>query len=29
LISAGGGVFPRTAKSIDVTDEVRVALGID
>ncbi|MGB3735238.1 MAG: NAD-glutamate dehydrogenase [Ilumatobacter sp.] len=29
LISAGGGVHPRTAKSIDLTDQVRVALGID
>ena len=29
LISAGGAVHPRTAKSIDITDEVRAALGID
>lgn len=29
LISAGGGVHPRTAKAIEITDEVRVALGID
>ncbi len=29
LISAGGGVYPRTAKSIELTDEVRTALGID
>ena len=29
LISAGGGVFPRTAKSIVLTDKVRTALGID
>ncbi|MEO5875547.1 MAG: NAD-glutamate dehydrogenase domain-containing protein, partial [Streptosporangiaceae bacterium] len=28
LISAGGGVFPRTAKSIRLTPEVRDALGI-
>jgi glutamate dehydrogenase len=28
LISAGGGVFPRTAKSIPVTEEMRVALGM-
>ena len=28
LISAGGGVFPRTAKSIDVTPEMRKVLGI-
>jgi len=28
LISPGGGVFPRTAKSIRLTDEVRRALGI-
>ncbi|WP_010161006.1 NAD-glutamate dehydrogenase [Sphingomonas sp. PAMC 26617] len=28
LISAGGGVFPRTAKVIALTDEVRTALGI-
>ncbi|GLU49696.1 NAD-glutamate dehydrogenase [Nocardiopsis ansamitocini] len=29
LISAGGGVHPRTAKSIPVTAQVRQALGID
>ncbi|MQY15735.1 NAD-specific glutamate dehydrogenase [Streptomyces sp. RB5] len=29
LISAGGGVFPRTAKSIPVGAKVREALGID
>jgi len=29
LISDGGGVFPRTAKSIAITDEVRAALDID
>jgi glutamate dehydrogenase len=28
LISAGGGVFPRSAKSIDVTDEMAHALGM-
>ena len=28
LISAGGGVWPRTAKSIPVSAEVRSALGI-
>lgn len=28
LISAGGGVFPRSAKSIRITDEVRAALGL-
>ncbi|WP_157250416.1 NAD-glutamate dehydrogenase [Nonomuraea typhae] len=28
LISAGGGVFPRTAKSIPITPQVRQALGI-
>ena len=28
LISAGGGVHLRTAKSIAITDEVRAALGI-
>ncbi|MBB3227298.1 glutamate dehydrogenase [Luteibacter sp. Sphag1AF] len=28
LISAGGGVYPRTAKSIPVSPEVRAALGI-
>ncbi len=28
LISAGGGVFPRSAKAIPVTPEVREALGI-
>ena len=29
LISAGGGVFSRTAKRIDLTDEMRLALGTD
>ena len=29
LISAGGGVFPRTVKSIVISPEVRHALGID
>ncbi|WP_134765244.1 NAD-glutamate dehydrogenase [Nocardioides sp. 1609] len=29
LISAGGGVFPRSAKSIRLTPEIRAALGID
>ena len=28
LISAGGGVFPRTAKSIPVTEPMRAALGL-
>ncbi|MDN4631956.1 NAD-glutamate dehydrogenase [Sphingomonas sp. PsM26] len=28
LISTGGGVFPRTAKVIALTDEVRAALGL-
>ena len=28
LISAGGGVFPRTAKSIELTGEMRAALGV-
>ena len=28
LISAGGGVYPRSAKSIPVSPEVRVALGL-
>nr|WP_235779295.1 NAD-glutamate dehydrogenase [Sinomonas notoginsengisoli] len=28
LISAGGGVYPRTAKWIPVSDEVRAALGL-
>jgi glutamate dehydrogenase len=28
VISAGGGVFPRTAKSIALSDEARAALGI-
>ncbi|TQS44177.1 NAD-glutamate dehydrogenase [Cryptosporangium phraense] len=27
-ISAGGGVFPRTAKAVDVTPEMRAALGL-
>ncbi|MBB1502187.1 NAD-glutamate dehydrogenase [Propioniciclava sp. MC1683] len=29
LISAGGGVFPRTAKTIPVTPQVQEALGLD
>ncbi|PYC66481.1 NAD-glutamate dehydrogenase [Streptomyces tateyamensis] len=29
LISAGGGVFPRTAKSIQLSAQVRAALGIE
>jgi len=29
LISAGGGVFPRTAKSIPVSPEIRAALALD
>ncbi|WP_460515612.1 NAD-glutamate dehydrogenase [Flindersiella endophytica] len=29
LISAGGGVYPRTAKAIAITPEVREALGIE
>ncbi len=29
LISKGGGVHPRSAKSIDLTPEVKAALGID
>jgi glutamate dehydrogenase len=29
LISKGGGVFPRTAKSIELSPEVKAALGID
>ncbi|HEX5096259.1 MAG TPA: NAD-glutamate dehydrogenase domain-containing protein, partial [Acidimicrobiia bacterium] len=29
LISAGGGVYPRTLKSITITPEVRAALGLD
>ncbi|MFI6292964.1 NAD-glutamate dehydrogenase [Nonomuraea sp. NPDC050790] len=28
LISAGGGVFPRTAKSVQLTPQIRQALGI-
>ncbi|MEE1928071.1 NAD-glutamate dehydrogenase [Streptomyces sp. TRM 70351] len=28
-ISAGGGVFPRTAKSVPVSPQVRAALGLD
>jgi glutamate dehydrogenase len=28
LISPGGGVFPRTSKSVAITPEVRVALGL-
>ncbi|HYN92257.1 MAG TPA: NAD-glutamate dehydrogenase [Pilimelia sp.] len=29
LLSAGGGVFPRTAKSVPITPQVRAALGIE
>ena len=29
LISPGGGVFPRSAKSISLSEEARAALGID
>ncbi|HLL67217.1 MAG TPA: NAD-glutamate dehydrogenase [Micromonosporaceae bacterium] len=29
LISAGGGIWPRTAKSIPITSEMRAALGIE
>jgi glutamate dehydrogenase len=29
LISAGGGVWPRTAKSVPVSPQVRAALGLD
>jgi glutamate dehydrogenase len=29
LISEGGGVYPRTAKSIKLSDQIREALGID
>ncbi|WP_127359483.1 NAD-glutamate dehydrogenase [Actinacidiphila soli] len=29
LISAGGGVFPRTAKAITITPQIRKALGIE
>ncbi|MFC7498668.1 NAD-glutamate dehydrogenase [Enterovirga sp. GCM10030262] len=29
LISSGGGVFPRTQKSIPLTPEIRAALGLD
>ncbi|MEY9965738.1 glutamate dehydrogenase [Streptacidiphilus sp. MAP12-16] len=29
LISAGGGIFPRSAKSINITAPMRAALGID
>ncbi len=29
LISAGGGIFPRRAKSISITEQMRAALGID
>ena len=29
LISAGGGVYPRAAKAVPITDEVREALGIE
>ena len=28
LISAGGGVFPRTAKSVPITEPMRAALGL-
>src|SRR5690625_3353297 len=29
LISEGGGVFPRTAKSITITPQMRAALGLE
>nr|WP_239579093.1 NAD-glutamate dehydrogenase [Microlunatus panaciterrae] len=29
LISAGGGIFPRTLKSIPITEQMRAVLGID
>jgi glutamate dehydrogenase len=29
LVSAGGGVFPRSAKSINITAQMRAALGIE
>src|SRR4051794_5436629 len=29
LISEGGGIFPRTAKSIELTEQVRAALDVD
>ncbi|TWF82399.1 glutamate dehydrogenase [Pseudonocardia hierapolitana] len=29
LISAGGGVFPRTARDVPLSDEMRRALGVD
>jgi glutamate dehydrogenase len=29
LISEGGGVYPRTAKSVPITPQVRAALGLD
>src|SRR5205085_7793628 len=29
LISPGGGVYPRAAKSVPITPEVRIALGLD
>ncbi|GAB3944381.1 hypothetical protein GCM10027614_34520 [Micromonospora vulcania] len=29
LISAGGGIFPRTAKSIPITPQVRAAIGLE
>ncbi|MEH0936355.1 NAD-glutamate dehydrogenase [Micromonospora psammae] len=29
LISEGGGIFPRTAKSIPITPQVRAAIGLD
>jgi len=29
LLSEGGGVHPRTAKSVDITPQVRAALGLD
>ncbi|MGG5260813.1 NAD-glutamate dehydrogenase [Phycicoccus avicenniae] len=29
LVSEGGGIFPRTLKSVDITPQMREALGID
>jgi glutamate dehydrogenase len=29
LISAGGGIWPRTAKSVPLSDQARAALGVD
>ncbi|MGI9333303.1 MAG: NAD-glutamate dehydrogenase, partial [Gammaproteobacteria bacterium] len=29
LLSAGGGIYPRSAKSIDITPEVRECLGVE